>query len=528
MDCTVWLLQLRRHLRAAASSATAAARIRSTRSLSTAVSSRARAARRAISATDAAQMQMLQQHLQHNNTTTAAAANKSAEKNIRIDDDDDDSNDRRSPRRAVRAEVEPSEEEKVLIESRFELGVIPLPQQLNDRSRALLKQVAPGQSSANASAMSQFLFARTAPGLPENSVPRPGSVKFKNTLNYAKAESLAFMHARMASCYATTVRVLDEICKRDPAFSPKTMLDFGSGLSTALWAADAVWQSELQSYTGVDLSTEMLHLAQDLRSGEQAPFTKFRRFLPTNETFNLVVCAHTLLELADPASRAATLKTLWAKTEDYLVLIELGNPAGFAAILEARDTLLPLLGDKGSEVNSSSESGSESAGHIFGPCPHAGTCPLAETKRPCHFPVRAGLPSHLALSDFVKAHGHRAEKFTYLILSKRNPAPQASWSRAIATPSCRRGHVVFEACGSDGKLWEHTVTKGKHTPATWHDSRKFRSWGDLLTSQHLTSRTKTVPLDLGASLMREEIVQPLDEDEADGHVDQQQSVTKRK
>ena len=47
----------------------------------------------------------------------------------------------------------------------------------------------------------------------------------------------AYAAARMPGCYAAVARVLDELRLRLPDFTPRSMLDFGAGPGTAIWAA---------------------------------------------------------------------------------------------------------------------------------------------------------------------------------------------------------------------------------------------------------------------------------------------------
>ena len=57
---------------------------------------------------------------------------------------------------------------------------------------------------------------------------------------YDKAQVAAYASSRMPACYAVLYRVFDELHLHLPQFSPRTMLDFGSGPGTAIWAARQV------------------------------------------------------------------------------------------------------------------------------------------------------------------------------------------------------------------------------------------------------------------------------------------------
>ena len=53
-------------------------------------------------------------------------------------------------------------------------------------------------------------------------------------------QAAAYMAARMPACYAAVYKVLEEVSMRLPTFSPESMLDFGAGPGTAIWAAHEV------------------------------------------------------------------------------------------------------------------------------------------------------------------------------------------------------------------------------------------------------------------------------------------------
>lgn len=57
---------------------------------------------------------------------------------------------------------------------------------------------------------------------------------------YDSARVAAYASSRMPACYAVLFRVFDELHLHLPHFAPRTMLDFGSGPGTAIWAAREV------------------------------------------------------------------------------------------------------------------------------------------------------------------------------------------------------------------------------------------------------------------------------------------------
>ena len=64
---------------------------------------------------------------------------------------------------------------------------------------------------------------------------------------YDSTRVAAYASSRMPACYAVLYRVFDELHLHLPHFSPKTMLDFGSGPGTAVWAAREVSISSTNS-----------------------------------------------------------------------------------------------------------------------------------------------------------------------------------------------------------------------------------------------------------------------------------------
>lgn len=58
--------------------------------------------------------------------------------------------------------------------------------------------------------------------------------------DYDSTRVAAYASSRMPACYAVLYRVFDELHLHLPHFSPSTMLDFGSGPGTAIWAAREV------------------------------------------------------------------------------------------------------------------------------------------------------------------------------------------------------------------------------------------------------------------------------------------------
>ncbi|XP_035994474.1 uncharacterized protein mettl17 isoform X2 [Fundulus heteroclitus] len=297
-------------------------------------------------------------------------------------------------------------------------------------------------------------------------------------LKYDEELGVVYMAARLAGGYAAVRRALNEIKKREPSFAPQSLLDFGSGLGTVAWASHSCWGDSLKELVCVDSSVPMNVLAERLLKGDDEraePHIKqvyFRQFLPVSPKvqFDLVVAAFTLSELPNVDEREEAVRTLWRKTNSYLVLVENGTKEGHQMLMEARDTLLK----KPEKVLHDPRPAS-----VFAPCPHEMTCPklTREPITPCNFQQRyqpVPLPGR---------HECQTEKFSYLILSRAEPAetgPESlDWGRLIAPVLRRSRHVHCHLCCADGQLQHAVVTARKHSRDVYRCARNS-DWGDML------------------------------------------------
>uniref|UniRef100_A0A673B0Z8 Ribosome assembly protein METTL17, mitochondrial n=1 Tax=Sphaeramia orbicularis TaxID=375764 RepID=A0A673B0Z8_9TELE len=298
-------------------------------------------------------------------------------------------------------------------------------------------------------------------------------------LKYDEDLGVVYMAARLAGAYAAVRRALNEIKKRDSCFTPHSLLDFGSGLGTVVWASHSCWGDSLKEMVCVDSSGPMNTLAERLLKGDDErgePHIKhvyFRQFLPVSPKvqFDVVVAAFTLSELPNVKDREDAVFTLWRKTSSYLVLVENGTKEGHQMLMEARDT---LLNRRLSLTPDQRRCACFKPSHsVFWPClfltvfflqcPHELMCPkLAHAPIvPCNFQQMyhpLPLPGH---------NEQLMEKFSYLILTRADQAKvetqrDVEWARLIAPVQPRSRHVHCRMCCPDGQLQHLVVTARKH------------------------------------------------------------------
>ncbi|RZC70894.1 hypothetical protein C5167_034066 [Papaver somniferum] len=86
-------------------------------------------------------------------------------------------------------------------------------------------------------------------------------------LKYRDDETLAYVASRMPAVYSACHRILREVRRRLPGFQPATVLDFGSGTGSALWALREIWPHSLEKINLVEPSKAMQRAAQSLTLG---------------------------------------------------------------------------------------------------------------------------------------------------------------------------------------------------------------------------------------------------------------------
>ena len=275
---------------------------------------------------------------------------------------------------------------------------------------------------------------------------------------YDEYNSAAFLLGRSFACYATILRVLSEIDKRTN-FVPTSILDFGSGTGTSIWAANTLWQSSLKQYVCVDSSKHMNALSQHIFTGGkpdiELPGLFTRQFLPVsfNMTYDIVVSSYTLSEISNTNDRLALLKILWKKVNRFLVLVEHGNFHGYYIIMEARN----LLANNMESLNKPKPCSKPlEKGHIFAPCPHKMECPKFETKSACVFHQKYFTPSF-----YRTPRTSASASFTYLVMEKDSEEVSINtWPRVIGAPNrqgtnCMHCHL----CTPKGRIEHVGITK---------------------------------------------------------------------
>ncbi|KAL9406643.1 hypothetical protein Peur_003615 [Populus x canadensis] len=222
-------------------------------------------------------------------------------------------------------------------------------------------------------------------------------------LNYRDDETIAYVASRMPAVFSACYRVLSEVRRRLPGFSPTKILDFGAGTGSAFWAIREVWPKSLQKVNLVEPSQSMQRagrsLIQDLKNlplihsyNSLQDLSKSIR--KSERKHDLVIASYVLGEIPSLKDRITIVRQLWELTGDVLVLIEPGTPHGFGIISQMRSHILWMEKRKcGKAEGKISETCKDlvpykGGAFVIAPCSHDGSCPLVKSGKYCHFVQR--------------------------------------------------------------------------------------------------------------------------------------------
>ncbi|XP_021757722.1 methyltransferase-like protein 17, mitochondrial [Chenopodium quinoa] len=266
-------------------------------------------------------------------------------------------------------------------------------------------------------------------------------------LTYTDDETVAYVATRMPAVYSACYRILREIKRRVPEFSPVNVLDFGSGTGSAFWALREVWPKSLERINLIEPSQSMQRAGVSLvRDIKDLPlvhsYNKIQSLTQdikkAERAHDLVIASYVLGEIPSLKDRIAIARQLWGLTRDILVLVEPGTPEGFNIISQMRSHILWMekrkrrkLEAKMRKTDGAAENleASNVGAFVIAPCPHDGPCPLAKSGKYCHFVQRLErTESQRAFkrSNGSPLRGFEDEKFSYVVL-RRGKRPQDPW-----------------------------------------------------------------------------------------------------
>jgi ribosomal protein RSM22 (predicted rRNA methylase) len=278
-----------------------------------------------------------------------------------------------------------------------------------------------------------------------------GSATIRN-----ESDALAYALARMPATYAAVVASLNALQEIRPDFAPTSLLDCGAGPGTATWACAEAFET-LETFALLDANPALRALAIELARETDRTIDYSLGDAPTKiaeaHAADLVIASYVINELTD-TTRAKLVAAMWAKTNDTLVIVEPGTPAGYQRILDARAQLI------------------KAGAHVIAPCPHDEACPLVKPDW-CHFSQR--LQRSRAHKQLKSAElPYEDEKFIYLAVSRRPAALRPS--RVLAQPVTTKIAITAKLCAESGVI---AAVAPKRDKALYAKFRKL-DWGDTV------------------------------------------------
>lgn len=268
-----------------------------------------------------------------------------------------------------------------------------------------------------------------------------GDIGFK----YSDDETIAYIASRMPAVYCACYRVLSEVRRRLPDFSPAKVLDFGAGTGSAFWALREVWPRSMERVNLVEPSQSMQRAGQMLRKDiKNLPLIQSydsiqalsQNINKSERQHDLVIASYVLGEIPSIRDRITLVRQLWDLTGDILILIEPGTPEGSNIISQVRSHILWMEKRKSRKSEDAPHKVSkdlvtlESGAFIIAPCPHDGACPLTKTGKYCHFVQRLQRTTSQRAYKRTKGgkplRGFEDEKFSYVAF-RRGERPREPW-----------------------------------------------------------------------------------------------------
>ncbi|GFS44446.1 hypothetical protein Acr_00g0090440 [Actinidia rufa] len=329
-------------------------------------------------------------------------------------------------------------------------------------------------------------------------------------LKYREDQTVAYVASRMPAVYSACYRVLSEVRRRLPGFSPTKVLDFGAGTGSALWAVREVWPKSLERINLVEPSQSMQRAGQSLvKNLKNLPLIQSydsiqsltKDINKSDREHDLVIASYVLGEIPSLQDRITIVRQLWNLTRDVLKRRKLEK-----SLNETSKDLMTL----------------KSGAFVVAPCAHDGRCPLDKTGKYCHFVQRLErttsqraykiLVTRLLISsrESWPLDEDQFESEGELVPYEDDPASYDSdiieadavtedddeeeeetaradlgsgWGRIIYSPLRRGRRIEMDVCratnreGTEGSFDHIVITQSKN-PTLHHQARRSL-WGDL-------------------------------------------------
>ena len=196
-------------------------------------------------------------------------------------------------------------------------------------------------------------------------------------LFYQREHTVGYLMRKMPYHYQVFKRLLHEVKQRVPHLTQGdakiSVLDYGAGLGSGLWAAiHCFGQERIIRTAAVEPNVNMRKLGkfltQDLDEKGNILWTDSLAMIPgtggERGKFDVVILGYVLQEVSNPRGREMIIEALWQRVKDggIMILVEPGSPKGFRYVHDFRNWIIAK---------------ERSEACIVAPCPHHSVCPMA-------------------------------------------------------------------------------------------------------------------------------------------------------
>ncbi len=317
-------------------------------------------------------------------------------------------------------------------------------------------------------------------------------------VEYKPAQCVSYLHCRMPYTYNVSKRICMELQQRLPNFKPDSILDYGSGLGSSIWAAHDIYKNA-NKLAAVEPNKDMRKLGRFLTTigelNKEILWVESLTMIPGTGTdrgrFDLIFLSHVLQELPTSKIRLLLLETLFSRLKDdgVLVVVEPGSPKGYRFIHDLREWVINTR--------------TREEASIIAPCPHHMKCPLAEkTNDWCHFSQLSYKWDKSVLPRPSKEKQLYNEKFCYLSIKKgktpnivykdlndledhevnsdmdTDSKKSFFWERLLRPVIKKQKHSILDMCTTQGKFERRIIARSHGTLGGYKTSKKL-NWGDL-------------------------------------------------
>jgi ribosomal protein RSM22 (predicted rRNA methylase) len=305
-------------------------------------------------------------------------------------------------------------------------------------------------------------------------------------INYTQAHAIAYLYCKMPYSYMTANRVLREIVNRLPDFKPTSVLDYGAGLGSCIWAALDSFGDSLVKLAAVEPNRDMRRLGKFITANlkKEIVWAESLTMIPGTGVdrgkFDVIFLSHVLQEVPTAKLRLMIIDTLWNRLNEdgCFIVIEPGSPKGYRFIYDLRTWV----------INKSRDDA-----NIVAPCPHHYECPLASKNKDwCHF-SQLSYKWHKDVIHKTNENNIHNDKFCYMIIKKgktpsviykeeseaKTPEEKSFfWDRILRPIIKKQRHNILDLCTKEG-IFERRIISKCHKTIGGYKTVKNVSWGDL-------------------------------------------------